>query len=214
MNDIFDFKDRMVTYISGQSGSGKTNLILWLLINKFRFFYDYIFLFHGDYESDEKYHILNIPDKHIFDKYTEEALEKILLLAEHKHTEDKDFKMLIIFDDCIASGSLHEDGKNQSEQLRRLFFNSRRIGVSTIISTQIVLGISPQYREQINYFIFFQPYTKHEYNHIEDMVMNVNIRDKKHWRRLFNFVFDKDYNFMFVKRRKNVIYKNFNKVNF
>ncbi len=69
-----------VKYISGARGSGKTNLLINLLVNKDLYLkhFDKIIFVCPSFYLDEKYSILDLPKEQIFITYEEETISNLI----------------------------------------------------------------------------------------------------------------------------------------
>ena len=93
-----NLKSPFVMYISAPRGSGKTHLLINLMIQRqfYRNLFDKVYIFCPSYYLDKKYSHLNLPDDQAFEKYDPETLQGII------DNCDKDKQTLIILDDCMA----------------------------------------------------------------------------------------------------------------
>jgi hypothetical protein len=147
--------------ISGESGCGKTNLLLNMIIKYLSF--DSLFVCAKDLqeksyqELKEYYELLN-------DKTIIQAVKKIPNVERNlnKQTEfcdnlddmknvdelDDNTRNLIIFDDCITE-------KNQ-ELIEEMFTRGRKKNASVVYITQSFYRVPKIIRDNSNYFIFYK----------------------------------------------------------
>ena len=123
--------------IIGPSGSGKTNTLLHLINDLHPI--DKIYLYAKDihepkYEylinKREQAGIKNLNDPHAFLEYSDDmnVLDDI-----DNYNENRDKKVLIVFDDMIAD---IEYNKNFKRIIKELFYRARKINVSIVFITQ------------------------------------------------------------------------------
>ena len=95
--------------ISGPSGSGKTLLCVNLLRRFMKNYFDVLFLFSSSCNKDNTQELLNIPKQNTQSDLDDEAIPHLehILSVQEKEIEkvgiDKADKILIIFDDIVAS---------------------------------------------------------------------------------------------------------------
>ena len=124
--------------IIGPSGSGKINTLLHLINNLHPI--DEIYLYAKDlYEPKYEYlinkrkqaGIKNLNDPHAFIEYLDDmndALDDI-----NNYNQNRDEKVLIVFDDMIAD---IEYNKNFKRIIKELFYRAREISISIVFITQ------------------------------------------------------------------------------
>ena len=124
--------------IIGPSGSAKTNTLLHLINNLHPI--DKIYLYAKDlhepkYEylinKREQTGIKNLNDPHAFIEYSDDMND--LLDDINNYNENRDKKVLIVFDDMIAG---IEFNKNFQRIIKELFYRARKINVSIVIIPQ------------------------------------------------------------------------------
>ena len=161
---------RFFGMLVGSTGTGKSNMIVNLLAST-EFPYDKIFegeniyIFSGSLNSDEKLKTLieykEIPDSNLFDEYDNEALHKIYNDLEEKYHEKKindepiDYPLIILDDLSFALGR----GKD-FDALKRYAQNSRKLGISFLITTQHYSQIPLAVRNNISFAILYKTSSK------------------------------------------------------
>ena len=124
--------------IIGPSGSGKTNTLLHLINNLHLI--DKIYLYAKDihepkYEylinKREQVGIKNLNDPHAFIEYSDDMNDVLDDINDYNQNRDK--KVLIVFDDMIAD---IEYNKNFKRIIEELFYRARKINVSIEFITQ------------------------------------------------------------------------------
>ena len=111
----------------------------------------------------------------------------------------------IIIDDF--ADALKEHDINM--QLNRMIIKARHSMCSFIISLQIFFYLPKILRKQLNYITIFKPKAIPEWETISSELMNMNKDDAL---KVYNFVFDADYNHIDIDLANNTYYKNFNKL--
>lgn len=141
----------------------------------------------------------HIPSRFIFDTYTPALLEKFLkrqklikqklISANEGHGDprykDIDCRGLLIMDDCLSESNLWKKDAN----LRWVFLNGRHIDITFILTMQYQLGISPEYRMNIDYIFICKETKVNEinklYTNYAGMFINFDM-----FRQIFNQVTD------------------------
>ena len=124
--------------IIGPSGSGKTNTLLHFINNLHPI--DKIYLYAKDlhepkYEylinKREQAGIKNLNDSHAFIEYSNDMNDVVDDI--NNYNENRDKKVLIVFDDMIAD---IEYNKKFKRIIKELFYRARKINVSIVFITQ------------------------------------------------------------------------------
>jgi hypothetical protein len=129
-----------------------------------------------------------IPDIYIYDEFDTSILTKIFA-RQAKMNEDnkkrlengkkqKDDRLMIIMDDCMASKGTWVKDQNILE----LFFNGRHHHVSFILTMQFALGIPPEMRSNFDYIFLlaedFKSNRKRLYEHYAGMFPSLESFEK------------------------------------
>ena len=147
-----------LVYISAPRGSGKTYLIVQMLMNEDLYFqqYDKIFIISpslADINDNNLFDLLGLPRKQLFDKFEDKIIDKIMK-AKRKKPEEQ---WLLVADDCIGEAEF----KN-SELARILSYNGRHLGISFWITSQKATAGSTAIRTNADQSIFFSPRSMNE----------------------------------------------------
>jgi len=158
---------RFFGLLVGKTGCGKTNLLINLLLNP-EFGYDKIFkgenmyIFSGSLNSDEKIkkliEVKEIPDENLYDAIHDDELNRLYDKLEEQYMERKQEDLpveypLILLDDLSFTGGFH--GK-KFNALVRFAQNSRKLGISVLVTTQYYSQILPAIRANISFAILYQ----------------------------------------------------------
>ena len=213
---------RFFGLLVGKTGCGKTNLLINLLLNP-EFGYDKIFkgenmyIFSGSLNSDEKIkkliEVKEIPDENLYDAVNDDELNRLYDKLEEEYMERKEDDLpveypLILLDDLSFTGGFH--GK-KFNALVRFAQNSRKLGISVLVTTQYYSQILPAIRANISFAILYQCSQKnlenieseHNFFHKRNMFVNMfrdNVKDKRDFivvnydNKIENLYLDKDFN--------------------
>jgi hypothetical protein len=160
---IFDLPFRIA--LIGSSGSGKTSLLVNLVLNPMYYGNDFegdnIFIISGSMDMDEKIQSLvkvkDIPPAHLFKKFNEDKIqvlydfikdEVLTEMVPHKTIK----RRLIIFDDVSFSGGLKD---KEYGVISEMVCNCRKINVSLIFTSQKYTQLSTTIRSQLTGAVFF-----------------------------------------------------------
>jgi len=158
---IFDIPFRIA--IIGNSGSGKTSLLVNLILLKEYYGDDFegenIFIISGSVDQDDKIQtmikIKEIPYQHIFKKFNENKIQVLydFIKDEALKEMNKGIKRrLIIFDDISFSGGLKD---KEYGIISEMVCNCRKINVSLIFTSQKYTQLSTTIRSQLTGAIFY-----------------------------------------------------------
>ena len=154
---LFDLPFKLLINSKSQIGLGKTTLIINILLNP-EFNYDNIFrgeniyIVSNNLTLDQKYKMLaeykEIPESNLM-QYNENDLIHLYKEIEEKVEKELDEnnvqQRLIIFDDCVADGSM----KKQFNVMTKLITQGRHLMVSMIITSQRFSLLSTTIRSNI-----------------------------------------------------------------
>lgn len=196
-----------VIYMSAPRGSGKTHLLLQLLISEdfYNDVFDKIYFVCPSFFQDPKYSILDLPPNQVMLKYDEKKIETII-----KNKSDDD-EYLFIFDDCITQDSFKSNTNNQI--LNTIAVNGRHMGVSLIIASQKTSGSSSFIRSQADGVYIWKPRSRNEIEALyEDN--SIGTLSKKEFMELLDYATSEKYSHLFINYQNGNVYKNFKKLNF
>lgn len=184
--------------ICGAPGSGKTNLLLSLLMSKgkkkyYRKFFDRIFLVSGSLSTLPKKFIEKIPEDQVFSEYNEDILIDII----NGLKDGPNYNSLLILDDVIRSIS-------RSRNLSKVFLNRRHIthneneegngGLSVMLTTQKYNLAPLEFRNAMSDIIIFKSGNAQEINAIKSELMtdlSTELQDKllkESWKEKYSFL--------------------------
>ena len=202
-NEKEDQEEGFVLYISAPRGSGKTYLLVNLLVNPLLYNgrFDQIFFFCPSFYDDPKYSVIDVPSSHVFEKFNENKIKALL------KNKKRDEHYLFVFDDCIAQENFK---KNSGEHvLNEIAVNGRHMGVSIIMTSQKTTGASSFIRSQADGVIIFKARSLTELETIyQDN--SVGTISKKEFIKLVDHCTNEQYSFLYINYQSNTIFKNFN----
>jgi len=156
---------RFMGILVGKTGASKTTLIVNMLLNP-EFGYDKIFkgdniyIFSGSLNSDKKIQKLidvkEIPESNQYPGVDDEALNALYdkLEKDYLERESLDEAMeypLVILDDLSFTGGFHK----RFNALNRFAMNSRKLGISVLVTTQYYFSVLPSIRENSSFFVLY-----------------------------------------------------------
>ena len=193
--------------ICGQTGCGKTNLLLNLLLNYL--YYNRLYVYAKDL-SESSYMFLQEFFDDVHRKLDEdyEITEQIATFSSNKadivdlDNLDKEYQNLIVFDDFVT--------EKDQDRIIELFTRGRKKNVSVIYLTQSYYSTPKDIRLQCNYFMFFNIGSKREVIEIEkDHAIGVT---KEEFLEMFKSATEDPYSFMTIdlktKEKRNKFRKN------
>src|SRR6266481_7895739 len=193
--------------ICGQTGCGKTNLLLNLLLNYL--YYNRLYVYAKDL-SESSYMFLQEFFDEIHKKMEEkyEIREPIATFFSSKSDIvdvddlDKEYQNLIVFDDFVT--------ERDQYSIIELFTRGRKKNTSVIYLTQSYYSTPKDIRLQCNYFMFFNIGSKREVIEIEkDHAIGLT---KEEFLELFKLATEDPYSFMTIdlktKEKRNKFRKN------
>ena len=159
---------------------------------------------------------LNLPDDKMIslaDEPLEQILETIIENESDEGDEDEHHHALIILDDAV---NYINTNKNAMNTFRKMVMNGRHIlgkfsSLMTMLVSQKIKAIPLAIRSQANSIYFFNS-TRQEKEVLRDEFLPL---DKQEANELYDYVFDRPHNFLFVnlsmpKNTRN--FKNFNQL--
>ena len=204
MNHPSNLKIPYVMYISAPRGSGKSSLLINLMIQPkfYRHKFDKVYIFCPSYHLDPKYQHLMLPDDQVFTEYTNSKLEEIVESSDPKQ------ETLIILDDCMSEADFKSN--NQDNILNTLAIRGRHMHISLIISLQKTTGGSTVLRTQADGVFLFKPRSLNEIKSIyQDN--SINAMSFKEFNELIARETSEPYSFIYINYQQNKVYdKNFN----
>src|SRR6266550_4760968 len=189
--------------ICGSSGSGKTNLLLNLILQYLS--YDRLLVYAKDL-SEPKYEYLQELFNNDDDDDDEDDEEEVLFSSDDKVISvdelDPNKQNLIVFDDYITS--------RDQNKIEDLFIRGRKKNVSIIYLTQSYYQTPKNIRLQCNYLILFRSCNQREVN----TILRDHTLDSKTVRENYSQAVRQPYNFfMFDFKNSKLKYRhNFNPI--
>jgi len=207
------FIDKCAVYVvSSPMGTGKSTFINSIMTAKgkgkvFKGVFDKVFYSTPQevFESETDHPFKNHPASRMFFDLSDKTFESII--AQALEEKEEGGSSCLILDDW---GELLKIRRVEL-WLKRLIFKSRHYKLNIIISLLTLKLLPRGLRALIDVFILFKPKSLIEVGNFGDEVFAM---DKKELRDLFDYVFDKPYQFLFYNQRNNTYYKNFNKLKF
>lgn len=145
-----------------QRQSGKTNLLVNLLLNGYRGIFHNVFLFSPTVYTDQKWSAIKIDDEKKFEEYTDEYLQSIIDFQMMEANRKK--FALIIFDDCIGMFS-------RNSLVTSFITKARWYRISLIFSVQYTKSLSPIIRNNLTSIIILgNQIKKEELKKIEEIL--------------------------------------------
>jgi len=193
--------------IVGNSGSGKTNLIINMLLER-KFYAGYfhmIFLFSSTYYSDDSWDAIKpaykgLEDELVFDEFDEVKLSEIFENQKNiveKKGVDKAPRVLMIFDDIITDKVVQN-----SPMLKILFTRGRHNSISIIASVQKYVLLPTIWRQNLTHFITFRPNNGQEAKAIaEEQTLKMTTKD---FIDLIYKATEKPHSFLYIKKQTNI----------
>lgn len=203
------FPDRCsVILVSGSMGSGKSTFIanLFRATGKNRIyrkvFENVIYCTPLEVFESEKDHVFKDHPK-VYHDLSQDTFNKII--EQSIATKDDDA------DSCLIIDDFSEQLKNKQVELnlRRLINKHRHYRLNIILSMLNQKALAKSLRSLIDVVILFKPKSMVETDNFSQEVFGLT---KDETKALFNFVFDKQYNFLMYNARTHTFYKNFNRL--
>lgn len=193
--------------VVGSSGSGKTNLIINLLLEHkfYAGYFHFIYLFSSTYYADDSWDAIKpeykgLEDELVFDEFDEEKLAEIFnnqkTIVEKKGVH-KAPRVLMIFDDIITDAAVQ-----QSPMLKVLFTRGRHNSISIIASVQKYKLLPTIWRQNLTHFITFRPNNGQEAKAIaEEQALKMSTKEMED---LLYTATSTPHSFLYIKKRTDV----------
>ena len=205
--------------IVGSAGSGKTNVLIWLLSHKKNFGwnnkFDKVFYFSPSVHTIGKKLALN--EDRVFNTFNASILDEIL---EENHMENQELidegeepnQSLFIFDDLITELKKKENVNS----LMKLIYNRRHQNAYIVILSQKYNMLPLKLRVSISgnkgALLLFKSQNRAENESIRNEVLDLN---KEEFNQLSDYVYDVPYSFIYVRfdrSQSRMYHKNFNEL--
>ena len=187
--------------IIGQSGSGKTNVLLHLISNLNPI--DKIYLYAKDiHEPKYKYlikkreqaGIKNLNDPHAFIEYSDDMDD--VLDDINNYNKNRDKKVLIVFDDMIAD---IEYDKKFNRIIKGQFFRAHKINISIVFIMQSYFRALKDARLNSAHYILMKINNKKELKCIAEE--KSGHLDYKDFLKIYNYCTRESYSFLLIDTR-------------
>lgn len=193
--------------ITAQSGSGKSVLIQNMILNFYLNCFERIYIFSHSINLDHswepvKQYLNKFYDgKHeLFDHYDQDSLNDIIDAQEEaisylKSMNKKEmFNILIVLDDMMDDKKAMRNNKI----LDKLFIRGRHSYISTILSVQKYVSVSPVIRFNTSADIIFKLRSQKD---LDALIEEFGaLADKKQILNKYNEIVSKPYNFLYVNK--------------
>ena len=205
--------------INGSSGCGKSSLLGWLLCQEKELGYkdhfkpENIYIFsgslQGDYKLSKMIEYLSIPEENLFDNFDNDVLNELYdnLVEEFNESienKEKPEHKLIIFDDLGYQNKTNKS-RVQDSSIDKLFCNSRKYLVSTIILNQRLIQANRTCLANASAVVLYKPNNQD----LEVYESNFNyLKDKKQFKNMVREHTRSKHNFMCIDFSKDEIYRN------
>ena len=204
----------------GSAGSGKTNLLIWLLTHRrnegLNGKFDRVYYISPSMDTIDRQ--LGINPERVYTEFNQVVMNEILATeaehtAEAKEEDEPLPQKLIIFDDMIC-----ELNKPRHLQvLMKLIYNRRHLGFYIIITAQKYNMLPKKLRVSLankGFLVLFKTQNKKELEDIHSEIIDLN---KNEFEQILEYVFPEEerYNFLYVRFDKPLsqqFHKNFNKL--
>ena len=219
IDDIF-IKRNGFGIFCGSAGSGKTNLLIWLLTHKrnkgLNGKFDRVYYISPSMDTIEK--DLGINEDRIYTEFNQDVMDEINAIeAEHtmeaREEEEPMPQKLLIFDDMII-----ELAKPRNlNTLMKTIYNRRHLGYYILITAQKYNLLPRKLRVSLSnkgFLVLFKTQNKKELEDIHQEIIDLN---KNEWEHLLEHVFPEEekFNFLYARFDKPLsqqFHKRFNKL--
>jgi GTPase SAR1 family protein len=195
-------KKSMAMYIVGCPGSGKTSLLLSLLLSKTAYLkkFDKVYLMSGSLQTLPPELLSNLPPDQTFDEFD---IEKVYEIIKEERDSALNNNILFIFDDVVKD--------IQERSFNKLILNRRHIiqnaknpkvksGTSIWLTSQTYNLLNLKIRKNINTIILFPTANRKELQCIKDELM-MDLDDKEQ-DAILKYAWSKPYGFLFIRMDK------------
>lgn len=192
------------TVICGRQGSGKTNLLVNLILKVYKkcFHKIYVFMPESSRNSMKDKIFDKLPPEQLFEELTLETLNNLHL--QMKQDALKGMWSLIIYDDVQKSLKKYDI----MIKLQELIANQRHIKLVNLILVQNFMKIEKEIREIINNIIFF----KMDKGQTEKIFNDVVEFHKDKFEVVRDIVFDAPYEWCLISKTNQRMYKGFDEI--
>ena len=197
-----------VIFVSGPMGSGKSTFMnnLFKATGKNRI-YRKVFanVMYATplevFESEEDHVFKN--HKSVYHDLNQDMFDEVIQKAIETKAEGEN--SCLVLDDFSEQLKL----KKTEYMLRKLINKHRHFKLNLVISALNQRSLAKNLRSLIDVIVLFKPKSMVEMDNFGDEVFGMNKKDTKD---LFDYVFDKPYNFLMYNARTHTFYKNFDQL--
>lgn len=194
--------------VVGRPGSGKTTMIINQLTDKGGMFYkkyNKIFIFSPSLNTIQKQ--IHLPPEQIINEFDIKKLYEIIEKQKEEIEEDSDEELtqvLLIFDDMLADLS-----KDTSKELMKIIYNRRHLGLSIIMTTQVLNKIKASMRKAFSDIVFFNTSNNQEHECFREECTNFT---KDEYRTFREMAFVEPHDFIMCRLSNGKLFRNFNEL--
>ena len=195
-------KKSMALYLVGAPGSGKTSLLLSLLLSKTAYLkkFDTVFLMSGSLQTLPPELIANLPPDQVFDEY---SIDTIYEKVKQERDGALNPNVLFILDDVVKD--------IQEKSFNKLILNRRHIiqnasnpkvkaGCSFWLTSQTYNLLHLKIRKNMNAIILFPTANRKELQCIkEELMCDISPEEQD---MIIKYAWSKPYNFIFIRMDK------------
>lgn len=205
--------------IVGSKGSGKTTQLLSMLRSKniYRKHFNQIFLISPTAGTGHDPKMLKLveeldQDGHFFTECNDENYQTILDMIEENNNElkekKKEYRNLLILDDCLAS--MPRNGE-KGNLLNKIIIACRHLHTNIILLVQKYNSIPTLIRSNVDYISFYPSHSRQE---IQTLINDLSI-DEKLFKQLLDFATAEKYSFLHINllhSNKPLFFKKFDRI--
>jgi ABC-type dipeptide/oligopeptide/nickel transport system ATPase subunit len=205
----FNFSNRsnMNMAIIAPTGSGKSNLMAFLLHSVYRHVFSKIYIcssnVHENRLNDHAYDFLKFDETRLFDTINNEICEYIKMDIETDEDKNDGAKYLLIIDDLT-----HEINSNSQRSLFALFTKGRHINLSIWVISHKYVFLKRIIRNNLTHMIIFHTSSESEIETIYKDSIDIK---KNKFLEIYRYATKEPHNFLYIDMTKNPkqFYKNF-----
>lgn len=183
------------------SYTGKSNLILNLLIDHYADMK--IYIFSKSFKNDSIWDNVDIDDEFVFDSISEEIVEPIFqeqekLKQKFKNNLEQLPKLLFVIDDLI-----NDIKDSKTDIISKIFFRGRHLVLSTIMTSQSYNAIPKMIRTNGSHLVFFSQASAKEVKTISEENAFGGISQKDFLKMFVYATESEPFSFLYIDRKTN-----------
>lgn len=192
--------------LSGRPGSGKTNMLLNLLLRKSMYSrrFDKVYIVSPSQSTMKENYFMSLPDEQKAHEWSVSFLEKMLEDIHGSHQ-----KVLLVLDDVVNQ----IDNSRNERSLLKLIYNRRHLTggdggfVSVLMTTQVYNRIPLRIRKAATSVIQFKTTNRKEIESLySELISGIDLRE---FETLLKKCFRDDHSFICVNVERGIIYCGF-----